>query len=146
MDTRSSRNSEAHTIHRSARSVFPFRISLLVFLLAVGCGAPGEPTPPTPPVPVAIKDLAAQQVGDAVELTFTMPPRTVSDDRLTEAPAVEILGGSLKPDRSPDAQSLRTIATIPGALVRQYRVADKTQVLHHHSPAELHASPAATLP
>src|SRR5260370_332981 len=76
MDTRSSRNSEAHTIHRSARSVFPFRISLLVFLLAGGCGAPGEPTPPTPPVPVAIKDLAAQQVGDPVELTFTIPPRT----------------------------------------------------------------------
>src|SRR5258708_5771481 len=139
MDTRSSRNSEAHTIHRSARSVFPFRISLLVFLLAGGCGAPGEPTPPTPPVPVAIKDLAAQQVGDAVELTFTMPPRTVSGERLTEAPAVEILGGS------PDAKSFRTIETIPGALVSQYRVADKTQVLHHLSPDELHASSAATL-
>ncbi len=145
MDTRSSRNSEAHTIHRSARSVFPFRISLLVFLLAVGCGAPGEPTPPTPPVPVAIKDLAAQQVGDAVELTFTMPPRTVSGERLTEAPAVEILGGSLKPDGSPDAKSFRAIETIPGALVGQYRAADKTQVLHHLSSDELHASSAATL-
>src|SRR5260370_41754372 len=117
MDTRSSRNSEAHTTRLSARSVFPFRISLLVFLLAGGCGATGEPAPPTPPVPVAIKDLAAQQVGDAVELTFAMPPRTVSSERLTEAPAVEILGGSLKPDGSPDAKPLRTIETIPGALV-----------------------------
>src|SRR5260370_27807878 len=145
MDTRSSRNSEAHTIHRSARSVFPFRISLLVFLLAGGCGAPGEPTPPTPPVPVAIKDLAAQQVGDAVELTFTMPPRTVSGERLTEPRAVEILGASIKPDGSPDAKAFRAIETIPGALVGQYRVADKTQVLHHLSPDELHASSAATL-
>ena len=26
---------------------------LCVFLLAAGCGAPGEPTPPSPPIPVA---------------------------------------------------------------------------------------------
>ena len=145
MDTRSSRNSEAHTIHRSARSLFPFRMSLFVFLLAVGCGAPGEPTPPVPPVPVAIKDLAAQQVGDAVELTFTMPPRTVSGERLTDPPAVEILSGSLKPDGSPDAKSFREIETIPGALVGQYRTADQVQIIHHISSDELHASSAASL-
>src|ERR1700730_17410660 len=114
METRSSWNSEAHTIHRSARSL-QFRISLFVFLLAIGCGAPGEPTPPTPLVPVAIKNLAAQQVGDAVELAFTMQPRTASGERLTEAPAIEILGGSLKPDGSPDAKSFRAVETIPGA-------------------------------
>jgi hypothetical protein len=145
MDTRSSRNSEAHTIHRSAASLLKFQLSLFLFLLAVGCGAPGEPTPPSPPVPVAIKDLAAQQVGDAVELTFTMPPRTVSGERLTEAPAIEILGGSLKHDGSPDAKSFRAVETIPGALVGQFRAADKVQIIHHLSSDELHSSPAGTL-
>jgi hypothetical protein len=145
METRSSRNSEAHTIHRSARSLFQFRISLFVFLLAIGCGAPGEPAPPTPLVPVAIKDLAAQQVGDAVELAFTMPPRTVSGERLTEAPAIEILGGSLKPDGSPDAKSFRAVETIPGALVGQYRTADRVQIIHHLSSDELRSSSTGTL-
>jgi len=50
---------------------------VFVLLLAGGCGAPGEPTPPAPAVLVAINDLAAQQTGEAVQLTFTMPSKTV---------------------------------------------------------------------
>ena len=137
METRSSRNSEAHSIQRFGSSFFDFRISALLFLLAVGCGAPGEPTPPTPQVPVAITDLTAQQTGDAAQLTFTLPSKTVAGERLNKPPAIEVLRGAVKPDGSPDLKSFRSIETIPGALVGDYRVADKVQIINRISADEL---------
>jgi hypothetical protein len=124
---------------------FEIRFSLFILLLVSGCGAPGEPSPPSPPVPVAVTDLAAQQAGDAVQLTFTMPPKTIAGERLTETPSIEILRGALKPDGSPDAKSYRTVETIPGALVGDYRAADKVQVINRISPDELRAYPGAAL-
>ena len=123
------------------RPSFQFRFSLFVLSFAGGCGAPGEPTPPSPPVLVAIKDLAAQQTGEAVQLAFTMPSKTVSGERLTGTPAVEILRGGLKPDGSPDAKSFRVVETIPGALIGEDRVADKVQIINRVSPEELRAYP-----
>jgi fibronectin type 3 domain-containing protein len=122
-----------------------FRLLPFLFLLSCGCGAPGEPTPPSLPVPIAVTDLAAQQAGDGVQLTFTMPPKTVAGERLTETPAIEVLRGSLKPDGSPDAKSFRTVETIPGALVGGYRAADKVQIINRISPDELRAYPGAAL-
>ena len=145
METRYSRNPEGLRIRRWRISRFGVRFSLLALLLAGGCGAPGEPTPPSPPVPVAVTDLAAQQAGDAVQLTFTIPPKTVKGERLTETPAIEILRGALKPDGSPDAKSFRTVETIPGALAGEYRAADKIQIISRISPAELHTYPGAAL-
>ncbi len=85
METRNSRNPEVLRIRRLQPILyFEIRFSLFILLLAGGCGAPGEPTPPSPPVPVAVTDLAAQQAGDAVQLTFTMPPKTVAGERLAE--------------------------------------------------------------
>ena len=145
METRNSRNPEALRIRRQRISYFGIRFSLFILLLAGGCGAPGEPTPPSPPVPVAVTDLAAQQAGDAVQLTFTMPPKTVAGEHLAETPAIEILRGALKPDGSPDAKSFRTIETIPGALVGDHRTADKVQVINRISPDELRTYPGAAL-
>jgi hypothetical protein len=130
------------------RLSFQFCFSLFVLslaLLACGCGAPGEPTPPSPAVLVAITDLAAQQTGEAVQLTFTMPSETVSGERLAGTPAVEILRGGLKPDGSPDAKSFRVVETIPGALVGEYRVGDKVQITNRVSAEELRAYPGGTV-
>jgi len=126
------------------RPSFQFRFSPFILLLAAGCGAPGEPTPPTPPVPVAITDLTAQQAGDGVQLTFTMPAKTISGDRLTEPPAIEILRGALKPDGSPDAKSFRVVSTIPGALVANYRSEDRVQIVVPFTTEELRANPGDT--
>jgi hypothetical protein len=145
METRNSRNLEALRIRRKGISYLGIRLSLFVFFLAGGCGAPGEPTPPSPPVPVAVTDLSAQQAGDGVQLTFTMPPKTVAGERLTETPAIEILRGALKPDGTADAKSFRTVETIPGALVGEYRTADKVQVINRISPDELRAYTGAAL-
>jgi fibronectin type 3 domain-containing protein len=103
-------------------AIFYFLFSIL--LMADGCGAPGEPVPPAPLVPVAIKDLAAHQAGDGVQLAFTLPTNSVTGDRLSEPPAVEILRGLAKPDGSADVKSFRVVYKIPGALVENYRAAD----------------------
>ncbi|MCU1243400.1 MAG: hypothetical protein JWO71_4126 [Candidatus Acidoferrum typicum] len=145
MDKRISRNSEALWIRRRRIVPCAFGISVFIFLLAIGCGAPGEPTPPVPPTPVRITDLATQQTGDAVQLTFTLPAKTVSGERLAQPPAIEVLRGAVKPDGLPDAKSFRTIETIPGALVGEYRAADKIQIFDRISPEDLRAYPGGSL-
>lgn len=118
-----------------------FCSAFFLLLLAAGCGAPGEPTPPTPPVPVAITDLAARQAGDSVQLTFTMPAKTISGDTLAEPPAIEILRGTLAPNGSPDAKSFRVVTTIPGALAANYHSEDRVQILVPVTAEELRAHP-----
>jgi hypothetical protein len=106
-----------------------FSLLLLVFCVAAGCGAPGEPLPPSPPIPVAITDLTAQQVGDAVLLTFTMPKKSVRRERLKEVPALEVLRGTLKADGTPDAKSFRVVDTVPGSLLPSYIQQGKVEFL-----------------
>jgi hypothetical protein len=120
-------------------------ISLFVSMVVVGCGAPGEPSPPAPPIASAVTDLAARQVGDGAELTFTLPARTVSGDRLTSSPAVEILRGVTKPDGSPDAKSFHVVDTIPGALVENYSSKSTFEFIDSIPPEETKAHPGASV-
>ena len=131
---------------RKARGVagFDFRGSIFAFLLLTGCGAPGEPVPPSPPVPVGVSDLAGRQAGDGVELVFTLPTKSVSGEKLTSAPAVEIVRGSLKANGTPDSKSYRAVYTIPGALVSNYLVAGQVRFTDPISPAETKAHPGTS--
>src|SRR5262249_46139323 len=104
-----------------------------------GCGAPGEPTPPSPPIPTAITDFAAHQQGDGVEVTFTLPSKTIAGDRVPATPGVEILRGSVKADGTPDIKSFRIVYTIPGALVSNYVIEKKLRFLDPITPAEIRA-------
>jgi hypothetical protein len=106
-----------------------------------GCGAPGEPVPPAPPVAAPITDLAAHQAGDGVQLTFTMPTRSLAGDRLAAVPAIEILRGVPKPDGSPDLKSLRVVDTVPGSLAEKYSIEEKFQFFDPLAPAETKAHP-----
>jgi len=94
--------------------------SILLCWLAGGCGAPGEPTPPSPPIPVAITDLTAKQVGDAVLLEFTLPRKSTLGLRLTESPTLEIWRGALRPDGSPNPRSFHLVDTVPGPVLSGY--------------------------
>lgn len=127
---------------RSASFAFP--ISVFAIFLAGGCGAPGDPVPPSPLVPVAVSDLAARQAGDGVELAFSLPPKTVSGEKLTAPPAIEIVRGSLKQNGKPDAKSFRVVDAIPGALVSNYLGAGRFRFTDAISPAETKAHPGAT--
>jgi hypothetical protein len=80
-----------------------------------------------------------------VRLTFTMPSTTTSRERLTGTPAIEILRGALRPNDSPDEKSFRTVQTIPGALVGEYRTGDKIQILNRISIDDLRAYPGGAL-
>ncbi|MFI5097029.1 MAG: fibronectin type III domain-containing protein [Candidatus Acidiferrales bacterium] len=102
------------------RSPYFLILLLVVLFVASGCGAPGEPLPPSPPIPTAISDLTAQQAGDAVLLTFTMPKKSVRGESLKEVPTLEVLRGSLKADGTTDAKSFRVVDTVPGSLLGNY--------------------------
>ena len=125
-------------------SNFEFRVSIFVILLAVGCGAPGDPVPPAPLVPVAVSDLSARQAGDGVELVFSLPPKTVSGERLTAPPAIEIVRGSLKPNGAPEPKSFRVVYTIPGALVTNNVASGHVRLTDPISPSETKEHPGGT--
>ena len=126
-----------------ARAFPIFNFMASIFLLA-SCGAPGEPTPPSPPIPTAISDLTARQSGDGALLTMTLPTRTVSNERLTEPPAVEIFRGTLKPDGKPDNKSFRLVYTLPGALLDTYTNEKFIQFKDPIAPEETRAHPGTT--
>src|SRR5712664_1443385 len=116
-----------------------------IFYFFTGCGAPGDPRPPSPPVPAAIVDLNARQDGDGVQLSFTLPSKSISGERLASSPAVEILRGALKPDGSLDSKSFRVVDTIPGALIDNYRSDDHFQFTDPIAPGETKAHPGAAV-
>jgi hypothetical protein len=124
---------------------FALLLSIFGVVLLAGCGAPGDPTAPSPPVPTAIADLTARQAGDGVQLTFSMPTKTIHGDRLASPPAVEVLRGAAKPDGSPDPSSFRVVETVPGALVKKYQADEHTQIVSPIAPEESRAHPGATI-
>jgi hypothetical protein len=120
-----------------------FHYGVLLFL--VGCGAPGEPIPPSPPVPVAVSDLTARQVGDAAQLTFALPGKTITGDKLSEPPAVEILRGVANPNGTVDNRSFRIVYTIPGATTDNYLAEGRVHFADPVSPEEIRAHPGESL-
>lgn len=123
--------------------IFCFLFSLL--FLAAGCGAPGEPLPPSPPIPVAVADLTAQQAGDGVLLTFTLPDMSTLGNKLTAMSTLEVLRGSVRADGSPDEKSFHVVDTVPASLVSKYVQQGKVQFLDPVSPAEVRAHPGETV-
>lgn len=133
-----------HVEHLRCARATSLAAALLFFTLA-GCGAPGEPVPPSPPIPVAVTDLTARQSGDGVELTFTLPTKTVAGDRLTSQPAIEILRGGAISNGTPDKNSFRVVYTVPGALVANYVFEGHVKFVDPVAPSETAAHPGGTL-
>jgi hypothetical protein len=122
---------------RSARiSSFPFLVSVFCFLAISSCAAPGDPTPPRPPIPTAVADLAAQQSGDSVVLTFTLPKETTDRDRLNEPPAIEIFR-SFEPASAAPAAAKTPTYTIPSAVVDTYVSDGRVRFVDPIRPEEL---------
>ena len=114
-------------------------------IFVTGCGAPGEPTPASPPIPAAVSDLGAQQKGDAAQLTFTVPTKTITGTRLKEIPACEVYRGEFKADGSPEAKSFRMVYTFPGTLLSGDMVDKQAQLLVPFAPEEAKSQPGHKL-
>jgi hypothetical protein len=111
-------------------SPFASRIALVPALIVcvsclwlANCASPGEPVERKAPVPASITDLTADQSGNDVVLTCTVPKETVDHSPLAEAPAVEIyraIHPIASPSSTTDAAQLALLVTIPSALVANY--------------------------
>ena len=100
--------------------LLPFLSSSLWF---AGCAAPGEPIERKPQVPTAIADLAAQQQGNDVILTFTLPKDTVDHRPLKQTPAIEVYRSFEPVPAAATAIATDTpelLLTIPPAMVDHY--------------------------
>ncbi len=117
METRSPVKISRHFfLRRNASFRFLFSIFSCSSLLA-GCASPGEPIERRPPVPRAVTDLVAQQSGNDVILTFTLPKETVDNRELKQPPAIEIYRGVEQARAGVPAPLL---VTIPSAMVDRY--------------------------
>jgi hypothetical protein len=65
-------------------------VVLAILAAALACGKRGDPRPPLPQGPAAVTDLAAEQEGAEILLTFTLPDRLASGEPLTDLGAIEV--------------------------------------------------------
>jgi len=105
--------------------VFGFRISIFVLLLVAGCASPDQPIERKAPVPQAVADLAVEQSGNEVVLTFTLPNETVDHRPLEQPPAIEIYRDfEPAPATGESHRAMPTnptlLVTIPSAMVGRY--------------------------
>jgi len=76
-----------------------------VFL--IGCGVQGPPQPPRVEVPRRITDLSVHQVGQNLEIGFTLPQQAEDGERLTKPLEVEFFRARLTPGaKAPESPSL----------------------------------------
>jgi hypothetical protein len=115
----------------AAAQFFPLGVfACACVLIAGGCASPGEPTERKPPVPQAVADLAAEQVGNSVSLTFTVPQETVDRRPVDQPLAVEIFRdfqpasasstGRNTANAPPIPAPTTLLATIPSAMASNY--------------------------
>ncbi|MBI4461126.1 MAG: hypothetical protein HY648_13855 [Acidobacteria bacterium] len=64
--------------------------ALILAMLLVGCGVPGEPLPPLLEIPQPISDLSAVQEGARVRLTWSRPLLTTEGTRAQELDRMEL--------------------------------------------------------
>jgi hypothetical protein len=133
MENRNGVPSPSLTPHRRALStIFPFlSFILLSGPLLGGCASPSEPYQRKPPVPQAVADLAAEQSGNSVVLTFTLPKETADRRPLVHTPGIEIFRDFQSSSASgephpPDVSHPTLLVTIPAAIVDRY--ADRGRV------------------
>ncbi len=100
---------------------------LLSDLALAGCASPGEPVERRPPIPTAITDLGAEQAGNDVVLTCTIPRETVDQKPLDEPPSVEIyraIHAAGNGSTSGPGAKVALRVTIPSAMVSTYTTGD----------------------
>jgi uncharacterized protein len=113
-----------------------------------GCASPGEPTERKPPVPRAVTDLSAEQSGNGVVLTFTLPERTVDGRLLDQLPSIEIFR-DFEPSAAAASHLVATAnptlaLTIPSGMVDRYSQAGRVRMVDPLQASDFEAHPNAT--
>ena len=132
----------------TAAPIFRFiRPALLTTVLAasifIGCASPSEPVDRKPPTPEAVTDLAVEQSGNDVLLTFTLPKDTVDERPLDQTPAIEIyrdFRAPLKPGEQPSAANPTLLTTIPAAMTPQYTEQGRVRYADALAPSDFASS------
>jgi hypothetical protein len=117
--------SRAGSARREARCA----LVALAVLAGLACGKKGDPQPPLPRGARAVSDLAVEQEGDDVVLTFSFPDRLLTGGPLTDLEAIEVyrvvnpppeLTAPRRAGAAPPASTAGTGAVIlPGATERR---------------------------
>lgn len=118
---------------------------LLALVLSAGCAAPGDPTPRLPVVPAAVRDLAAQQSGPAIELSFTLPRESVDRKPLAEPPGIGIYRSALASGAVPDRKTQwRLVYSIPPERIGSYAKDNRVEFRDPLTPEDLSQGAAAS--
>lgn len=92
----------------------------MLLVLAAGCGYVGDPLPPALNIPQRITDVAAVQIGDRVEIEFTLPSLTTEGITLKALGGVDLragapVGNPFNPDQwAESAKVIETSSEQPG--------------------------------
>jgi len=116
--------------------------------VVAGCASPGEPTDRKPPTPQAVTDLAAEQSGNDVVLTFTLPQEGVDGRTLDETPSIEVFrdfepAATNASQQAPPAKPTLAL-TIPSGMVDQYSRAGHVRVVDALRASDFEGHPNAT--
>jgi hypothetical protein len=83
---------------------------------AGGCASPGQPRPPSLDLPEVVKDLAAERLGDVVQLHWTTPEKTTDHLDVKGPMTAEICRTTVSNSQPPSAcQPVARLAVQPGS-------------------------------
>lgn len=125
----------------SARIMF-FGWSLVLVLAICGCAAPGAPIARQPATAPAISDLATEQLGKSVVLTFTLPTETSQGQPLEEPPQIKIYREFLAEPAQAELPNQpqvpqKMILEIDSQATSQYRRGTRMRIPTTLTPADL---------
>lgn len=120
-------------------AAFYFVVSVLSLGMLASCGAPGEPSVRRAPVPEAVKDLAVEQVGNDLILTFTLPRYTAFHAPLSKIPELDIYLDFARATSSgaQPAPPRDLLTAIPPQLVDRYLRGAQVRFVDTFNPEEL---------
>jgi hypothetical protein len=149
------RNSRASSRSPMSRAGGRFRMIELAAAAALacatvlaGCASPGEPTERKPPTPQAVTDLSAEQSGNDVVLTFTLPQEAADGRTLDEVPSIEIFrdfepAGASASQQAPPANPTLAL-TIPSGMVDRYSKGGHARLVDTLQASDFEGHPSTT--
>lgn len=135
-----------HTVRRFTKARVLLLLLMALGACLFGCASPDTPIARHAIVPVAVPDLRAQQVGDTVVLSFTLPKISTDLQPLADVPTVEIyrnnpqaaaLAPNLGKKNNKSRNTARLVDTIPGENIGQYQKNGRLEFADRLDPSEL---------